>query len=125
MKKGILIKMNKETEKIEIDYEKIEGFDSSEELQSIYKLLDVRMIDVVDKGDYSIYLDDEGLLKDDTRLTLVIPERNVQLFGNVLILGGVDEEGNTKGLCIDEVNEILSDMDIQYIEDFGHEIAVW
>lgn len=125
MKKGLVIKYDDKQEKVDMNYERIEGFNSSERLQSIYNLLGVDLIDIVDHDGYSIYVDDEALLKEETKLTLVIPDSGKQIFGNVLILGDVDEEGNSKGLSIDEVNKLLGQMRIVHDETIEHEFVVW
>ena len=64
-------------------------------LQNIYDLLVCRTFDVVRIDDVnSIFVDDEGILKDNLYFEYSASDRVLQLAGNGLILG-VDDEGNS------------------------------
>ncbi|MBI9008473.1 MAG: hypothetical protein JEZ05_00450 [Tenericutes bacterium] len=102
MKKGILIKRKSDGKKLEIKLVDLHSDKSVSELHQIYKLLEVSLIDVVEYKGMSIYVDDEGLLKDDPKLTMHIKDRNQCLFGNLLILGSVNDEGETMGITKDD-----------------------
>lgn len=98
MKQGILIKRVEGKNELDISIVEIDSNSTKEELNQIYELLDVDLIDVVSYKDTSIYLDDEGLLKANPKLTMILDERNQKLYGNILIFGNVDDEGNTMGV---------------------------
>jgi len=93
--RAILIKYNADTNSNELSEEVITDY------KSYYPLIDEGTFDVVmvqwNKQDISIYLDDEGLMKSDNygRILAGYPE---PLFGNLVICGGVDAEGNTLDL---------------------------
>jgi len=80
-----------------------------------YKLLDAELFDVVmvrwDEINISIFVDDEGMLKSNNlgREVHGYPE---PLFGNMVICGGVDIEGNTldlpENITIEDVKERIS-----------------
>ena len=80
-----------------------------------YKLLNAELFDVVMvrwKGvDISIYVDEEGMLKSKNLGRSVKGYPN-PLFGNMVICGGVDVEGNTldlpESITIEDVKERIS-----------------
>ena len=63
-----------------------------------YKHLECNCFDVVmvkwQEHDISIFVDDEGMLKKGN-LGRIVKGYNIPLFGNMVICGGVDEEGET------------------------------
>lgn len=82
-----------------------------------YKHLKCDVFDVVrvmwGKHDISIYVDDEGLLKSGV-YGRKVKGYSQPLFGNFVITGGVDEEGNTLPIP-DEINLEHYIGDINYI----------
>ena len=98
---------------------------SKSELHQIYNHLGVSLIDVVSYKNKSIYIDDEGLLKADPQLTLLLNDTNQYLYGNVLIMGDVDEEGETLGISSKEVDELIGD--IRVVKDLvsNQELLLW
>ena len=84
---------------VEIDSDSTKG-----ELEQIYSLLEVDLIDVVEHEGMSIYVDDEGLLKADPKPTLKLNDTQQTLYGNILILGDVDENGETMGVSEENIS---------------------
>jgi hypothetical protein len=124
MKKGILIKRKLDGLRLEIKLVDLDSDKNVSELNQIYKLLEVDLIDVVEYEGISIYVDDEGLLKSDPKLTMIIRNRNQKLYGNLLILGGVNDEGKTMG--ISEANATaLSNSEILVHRETGMQLLAW
>ena len=63
------------------------------DFHSIYNLIDCSCFDVVRCGKYDLFVDDEGLFKDDQSFFLVF-DYPQPLAGKALVVG-CDEEGNT------------------------------
>jgi hypothetical protein len=124
MKKGLLIKRINEEKEVEVKVVDINSSNSKTELHAIYDLLGVRLIDVVRYKGLSIYLDDEGLLKQDPKFTLLLTETNQKLYGNLLILGDVDDECETKSITTGDAmkfNDAFKWVDVAT----GRELLVW
>lgn len=102
MNKGLVIKTNGEIKLIDLEFDNI--------LTQSYKELDIETIDIatikVDDVYLDIIVDDEGLLKDNPKVTVSSNLRT--LVGNVLILpSDIDEEGRYfRGLNENEINTI-------------------
>jgi len=124
MKKGILIKRKLDGLRLEIKLVDLDSDKSVSELNQIYKLLEVDLIDVVEHEGMSIYVDDEGLLKSDPKLTMIIRDRNQKLYGNLLILGGVNDEGETLGIS-EEDAVALSKSEILLHRETGMQLLAW
>ena len=80
---------------INVKTQEVKEVEHDDTLQNIYDLIDCRAFDLVRVDDVnSIFVDDEGILKDN--LYFEYPSSNgiFQLAGNGLILG-VDDEGNS------------------------------
>jgi len=105
MKKGILVKRMSDGLKLEIKIVEINSSGTMGELDQIYQLMEVDLIDIVSYKGMSIYVDDEGLLKNDPKQTLYIKDRDQMLFGNLLILGDVNDEGETQGITAKDALE--------------------
>ncbi|ERJ12520.1 DUF3846 domain-containing protein [Haloplasma contractile] len=104
MKKGILIKRTEDQQSLAISVVEINKNSNMSELHQIYKHLGVNLIDIVSYRDKSIYIDDEGLLKAEPQLTMLLNDTNQYLYGNVLIMGPCDEEGETLGISIKDAD---------------------
>lgn len=104
-KKGILIDKTKRNSKV-VTFE--------DELHELYRLLDCDCIDITSRkiGDkyYDIVCDDEGLLRDNIRVTAYDVKGNPALVGNLLIMNH------------DEMGELLSltEEDILNVEKYVH-----
>jgi arginine utilization protein RocB len=83
------------------------------------------LIDIVSYKNKSIYIDDEGLLKADPQLTLLLNDTNQYLYGNVLIMGDVDEEVETLGISSKEAEQLIRD--IKIVKDLisNQELMLW
>ena len=91
-----------------------------------YKHLEVSLFDAVRvqwKGkDISVYVDDEGMLKEGNygRMVMGYPE---PLFGNLVIVGGVDSKGDTlpipEEIKLLDLREFISD--IKYVTGVNNE----
>ncbi|MBR6502693.1 MAG: hypothetical protein IKT42_04560 [Clostridia bacterium] len=79
-------------------------------LNELCKLLECDAIDIVKRkigfNDYYIVCDDEGLLKKSIPSAIEIPSLKTKLVGNLLIFGGVDDEGDLIGLNVEQQKEI-------------------
>ena len=80
---------------IDVKTQEIKEGDHDGKLQNIYDLIDCRTIDIVRIDDVNgIFVDDEGLLKDNLYFEYSGSENVFKLAGSGLILG-VDDEGNS------------------------------
>ena len=90
-------KMEKKMKAILIDVktQEIKEVEHDDTLQNIYDLINCRAFDLVRIDDVnSIFVDDEGILKDNLYFEYSVSDRVFQLAGNGLVLG-VDDEGNS------------------------------
>jgi len=80
---------------IDVITQEVKEVEHDNTLQNIYGLIDCRVFDVVRIDDVnSIFVDDEGILKDNLYFQYSGSNGIFQLAGNGLILG-VDDEGNS------------------------------
>ena len=80
---------------IDVKTQEIKEVEHDGKLQNIYDLIDCRTIDIVRIDDVNgIFVDDEGLLKDNLYFEYSGSENVFKLAGSGLILG-VDDEGNS------------------------------
>ena len=80
---------------IDVKTQEIKEVECGNNLQNIYDLIDCRLIDIVSIDDVnSIFVDDEGILKDNLYFEYSGSENVFKLAGNGLVLG-VDDEGNS------------------------------
>jgi len=80
---------------IDVKTQEIKEVEHDGEIQNIYNLIDCRAFDLVRIDDVnSIFVDDEGILKDNLYFEYSASGRVFQLAGSGLILG-VDDEGNS------------------------------
>ncbi len=80
---------------IDVKTQEIKEVEHDNTLQNIYDLIDCRAFDLVSIDDVnSIFVDDEGILKDNLYFEYSGSENVFKLAGNGLILG-VDDEGNS------------------------------
>ena len=90
-------KMEKKMKAILIDVktQEIKEVEHDDTLQNIYDLINCRAFDLVRIDDVnSIFVDDEGILKDNLYFEYSVSDRVFQLAGNGLVLG-VDNKGNS------------------------------
>ena len=86
MKRGILVDV------AALNVREVE-FDS---LSDMYRLIDCEMVECVAvDAKTDLWVDEEGLLKEDGKGWVVFKGAHSPLKGNVLITGGVDRHGNT------------------------------
>ena len=80
---------------IDVKTQEIKEVEHDNTLQNIYDLIDCRAFDLVRIDDVnSIFVDDEGILKDNLYFEYSGSNGSFQLAGNGLVLG-VDDEGNS------------------------------
>ena len=80
---------------IDVKTQEIKEVEHDNTLQNIYDLIDCRAFDLVRIDDVnSIFVDDEGILKDNLYFEYSGSENVFKLAGNGLVLG-VDDEGNS------------------------------
>ena len=85
---------------IDVKTQEVKEVEHDDTLQNIYDLLVCRTFDVVRIDDVnSIFVDDEGILKDNLYFEYSASDRVFQLAGNGLILG-VDDDVN--GIFVDD-----------------------
>lgn len=98
----------------------IEPVEVTGELQEYYDLIGCDYIDIVTRkiGDtyFDIICDDEGLLKDNPRITAVDTEGNPMLVGN-LIFSHTNEEGETVGITDEEIKMIRDNVGLAIAGD--------
>jgi len=80
---------------IDVKTQEIKEVEHDDTLQNIYDLIDCRAFDLVRIDDVnSIFVDDEGILKDNLYFEYSVSDRVFQLAGNGVVLG-VDNKGNS------------------------------
>lgn len=92
----------------------IKGMDVTEVqasgLEDYYRLMEVDLIDIVVREIngkyYDIICDDEALLKEQPIPTMLDIEQMPMIFGNIIIAGLADEEGNMTDLTDEDVIRI-------------------
>lgn len=81
----------------------------ADNLQNIYNLLDVDLIDVTERQignfTYDIVCDDEGLFRQDNLPSAFNGKQEVQLVGNLLLVNH-DEEGNFASLTDEQIADL-------------------
>ncbi len=112
MKRGLLIKRDKNNKSIEIKKVEINKNNDISELHQIYKHLEVDLIDIVTYKNKTIYVDDEGLLKENPKLTMLLKDTNQYLYGNLIIMCDVNEEGETLGISLKDEEMLVDEMNI-------------
>lgn len=74
----------------------------TDDLKTLYTMLDCRYIDIVTRSvnrkQFDFVVDDEGLMKEYNHLQAISSERQERLFGNILIAGLADDDGNLTDL---------------------------
>lgn len=101
MKRGILI----DVDKLNVREVQFDG------LKDMYKLIDCDMVECVPYGrNLDVWVDEEGLLKNDGKGYFMLPSYPQPLKGNGLLTGGVDEDGETKPctLTLKEAAEMIT-----------------
>jgi hypothetical protein len=86
-----------------------------DDLETFYKILDCRCIDIVSKhiGSGSnrrpveIICDDEFLFSAAPKLSAIDCNKEPTLFGNILIVGPVDRDGNLTSLSAKDIGFVL------------------
>lgn len=78
-------------------------------LEDYYKMIDCRMIDIVNRSignkRYDIICDDEGLLKDNVTISAINKDWQEMLVGNLIICGAADM-GELTDLTDDDIKHI-------------------
>ena len=90
---------------IDVKTQEIKEVEHDGEIQNIYNLIDCRAFDIVRIDDVNdIFVDDEGILKDNLYFEYSVNDRVFQLAGSGLVLG-YNKEGETIGttLTIEDV----------------------
>ena len=87
-------------------------------LRDYYRLIDCSTIDIVKRRiagkHYEIICDDEGLLKENPKISAIDDMGQPMLVGNLIIAGEADENGNLTD---------LSDADITHIRENIHSMG--
>lgn len=106
--RGVLVDVEKET---------VSVVEIPDELDEFYRILNCSCIDIVSRRigknkaqplkRYNIVCDDEGLYKDPQKISAIDNMGQVQLVGNLFIVGGADQEGNLTSLWDSDVMWIL------------------
>lgn len=94
--RGVLVDVEKETASV---------VEIPDELDAFYKILNCDCIDIVVRAiggrcrkKFNIVCDDEALLKNDPKISAIDNLGNVQLCGNLFIVGGPVVDGNLTSL---------------------------
>ena len=110
--------MNKELYGVLVDVKNniVEPKNILDNLDSYYKELNCSTIDIVERriGNnhkyFNIICDDEGLLTDNPKISAISSNMQPMLYGNLFIVGDVDENGNLLSLTEKEAKYILKHM---------------
>lgn len=83
-------------------------------LEDYYRLMEVDIIDIVTREIngkfYDIICDDEGLLKEKPIPTMFDSEKQPMIFGNIIIAGLADDEGNMTDLTDEDIVRICGSL---------------
>lgn len=97
-------------------------------LQNIYNLLDVELIDVTErqigKFTYDIVCDDEGLFKQDALPSAFNGKQEAQLVGNLLLVNH-DEEGNFASLTDEQIEDLKEHLCVAMCSMSGDKTRVY
>ncbi len=95
------------------------------ELEAFYKLLDCECIDITVRKigvhcqkTFEIICDDEGLFKEQLKISAINNLGEAQLVGSLLIVGPADVEGNLTGLSSADANYVLSKIQLLATKKF-------
>lgn len=103
----------------------IKGLDVTEVeangLEDYYRLMEVDIIDIVTREIggkfYDIICDDEGLLKEKPIPTMFDSEKQPMIFGNIIIAGLADDEGNMTDLTDEDIVRICGSLAVVTVLD--------
>ena len=99
--RGVLVDVEKETANI---------IEIEDELDEFYKILNCSCIDIVvrkiGRKKLNIVCDDEGLLNN-SKISAIDNLGNVQLVGNLFIVGGIVEDGNLTSISEEDAAYVL------------------
>lgn len=103
----------------------IKGLDVTEVqangLEDYYKLMEVDIIDIVTREIggkfYDVICDDEGLLKENPIPTMFDDEKQPMIFGNIIIAGLADGEGNMTDLTDEDIVRICGSLAVVTVRD--------
>ena len=112
---------------IDVKTQEVKEVEHDDTLQNIYNLVDCRTFDVVRIDDVnSIFVDDEGILKDNLYFEYSGSENVFKLAGNGLVLG-VDDEGNSISptLTIEDVKGKVSFLPEGFKVEPYMEVTAW
>lgn len=97
---------------VDVENEKVSVVKIPDELDEFYKILGCSCIDIVNRKigrkRFEIVCDDEGLLKDTPKISAIDNLGNVQLVGNLFIVGSEVIDGNLTGLEPADAAYVLS-----------------
>ena len=103
MLRGVLVDVEKET---------VSVVEIPDELDELYRILNCSCIDIVvrriGRKQFRIVCDDEGLFKDPQKISAIGNLGQVQLVGNLFIVGGEVEDSNLTSLNKSDVAYILT-----------------
>jgi len=85
---------------IDVKTQEVKEVEHDGEIQNIYNLIDCRAFDIVRIDDVNdIFVDDEGILKDNLYFEYSVNDRVFQLAGSGLVLG-YNKKGETIGTTL-------------------------
>lgn len=96
---------------IDVDKETAGAVTIDNTLEAMYRVMNCKWVEIAyrrigsKKRFFDIYCDEEGLLKDDPKISAIDPLGNGMLVGNLLILNH-DAAGNTISLTQDEIDYV-------------------
>lgn len=97
---------------VDVENEKVSVIEIPDDLDEFYKILNCSCIDIVVRRighkPFNIVCDDEGLFKDPQKISAIDNLGQVQLVGNLFIVGGAVDDGELTGLTKTEAAFILS-----------------
>lgn len=99
-KTGLLINVN--DNKVEVV--EVKG------LKDYYRLIGCKLVDIVNLDingkRYDIVVDDEGILIENPKISAVDDNGKPMLVGNIIVLGKVDDEGDSTSLTVADIEHI-------------------
>ena len=97
---------------VDVEKEIVEIMEIEDELEEFYRILNCTCIDITvrcigSNKQYRIVCDDEALCKSEPKISAVDYYGQVQLCGNLFIVGGEIDDGNLVSLTESEAQRIL------------------
>ena len=97
---------------VDVENEDVKVIEIEDKLDEFYRILNCDIIDIAHRyiGDkrFNIVCDDEGLFKDEPKISAIDNLGNMMLVGNLFIVSGKNYDGELHSLSEEEIKHILA-----------------